>query len=280
MPIRMIAMDIDGTLKNSLDQLTPATKEALLTAQASGVRLALASGRPTPGLMEMARELEMDTHDGLLISYNGARITECQTDEVVYDNAIEPALAREILEHLKSFDVIPMVPHGRYLTVRDVYQPSYTVPGRGAQNIVQMEARMCSLYLHEEPDLAAWVSQPVNKILTAGYPDYLQEHFQEMAAPFSGRASSMFTAAFYYEFTANGVNKGTALRAALPKLGIDLADLMAFGDGENDISMIQAAGTGVAMANAIDALKQAADEVTLSNDQDGIAATLKAHGIA
>ena len=280
MPVRMIAMDIDGTLKNSLDQLTPATKEALLTAQASGVRLALASGRPTPGLMEMAHELEMDTHDGLLISYNGACISDCQTGAVIYENAIEPELAREILEHLKGFDVIPMVPHDRYLTVRDVYQPSYTVPGRPAQNIVQMEARMCNLYLHEEPDLAAWVSRPVNKILTAGYPEYLQEHHAVMGAPFKGRASSMFTAAFYYEFTALDVNKGTALNAALPRIGVDPKDLMAFGDGENDISMIEVAGTGVAMANAIDALKQAADEITLSNDEDGIAAALKAHGLA
>ena len=280
MPVRMIAMDIDGTLKNSLDQLTPATKEALLTAQASGVRLALASGRPTPGLMDLAHELEMDTHDGLLISYNGARISDCQTGEVFYNNAIDPELAREVLEHLKAFDVIPMVPHDRYLTVRDVYQPSYNVPGRGTYNIVQMESRMCNLCLQEEPDLAAWVSEPVNKILTAGYPEYLQEHYAEMAAPFQGRLSSMFTADFYYEFTALNVNKGTALRAALPKMGFALEELMAFGDGENDIPMIEAAGTGVAMANAIDALKAAADEVTLSNDEDGIAAALKKHGLA
>ena len=280
MSIRMIAMDIDGTLKNSLDQLTPATKEALLTAQASGIRLALASGRPTPGLMDLARELEMDTHDGLLISYNGARISDCQTGEVLYNNAIEPDLAREVLEHLKAFDVIPMVPHDNYLTVRDVYQPSYTVPGRGTYNIVQMESRMCNLCLQEEPDLAAWVSEPVNKILTAGYPEYLQEHYAEMAAPFKGRLSSMFTADFYYEFTALNVNKGTALRAALPKMGFALEELMAFGDGENDIPMIEVAGTGVAMANAIDALKAAADEVTLSNDEDGIAAALKKHGLA
>ena len=87
----------------------------------------------------------------------------------------------------------------------------------------------------------------------------------------------MFTSAFYFEFTAKGVDKAKALSAVLPSLGIAREELIAFGDGHNDLSMLQYAGIGVAMANAVPQLKDAADEVTLSNNADGIAAALLKH---
>ena len=87
----------------------------------------------------------------------------------------------------------------------------------------------------------------------------------------------MFTAPFYYEFTAKNVDKAKAIDAAFTKLGYVAEEMIAFGDAENDTSMLEYAGIGVAMGNATDALKAAADEVTLSNDEDGIAASLYRH---
>ena len=84
----------------------------------------------------------------------------------------------------------------------------------------------------------------------------------------------MFTADFYFEFMAPGVDKGRALAGALPELGIDASEVVAFGDGQNDVSMIKWAGVGVAMGNAIDEAKAAADMVTASNNEDGIALAL------
>lgn len=85
----------------------------------------------------------------------------------------------------------------------------------------------------------------------------------------------MFTADFYFEFTARGIDKARALTHALPERGIDPAELIAFGDGQNDIPMLKLAGTGIAMANATDEVKRAADMVTCSNNEDGIAAALE-----
>lgn len=85
----------------------------------------------------------------------------------------------------------------------------------------------------------------------------------------------MFTADFYFEFTAQGIDKARALSVALPERGIDPSELVAFGDGQNDIPMLRLAGVGVAMANATDEVKGAADMVTLSNNEDGIAAALE-----
>ena len=126
----------------------------------------------------------------------------------------------------------------------------------------------------EVDDLLEACATPQDKLLCAAEPEYLQERWRSMAEPFDGRLSAMFTADFYFEFMAPGVDKGRALAGALPKLGIDASEVVAFGDGQNDVSMIKWAGVGVAMGNAIDEAKAAADMVTASNNEDGIALAL------
>ena len=131
--------------------------------------------------------------------------------------------------------------------------------------------------LMECEDLAKFTNFPVNKILTAADSDYLQAHWQEMREPFKDTLSCMFTSNFYYEYTSLGIDKGAALREAMAKIGIKPEECIAFGDAENDIPMLEFAGIGVAMGNARDAVKAMADEVTLSNEEDGIAHSLYRH---
>lgn len=95
-----------------------------------------------------------------------------------------------------------------------------------------------------------------------------------MAEPFKDELNMMFTSNFYYEFTAKGVDKGSALTVAMSKLGIKPEECIAFGDAENDISMLKFAGISVAMANGQDAVKNIATEVTDDNEHDGIAKAL------
>ena len=123
--------------------------------------------------------------------------------------------------------------------------------------------------LHEVAD-----AYPVDKLLTAGDPAYLQAHHEEMYAPFTQTLSGMFTADWYFEYTAPGIDKARALEGALPKLGIDASEVVSFGDGQNDKSMIEWAGTGVAMGNAVDEVKAVAQMVTANNNEDGIAVAL------
>ena len=107
-----------------------------------------------------------------------------------------------------------------------------------------------------------------------GDPTYLQAHYEEMYAPFTQTLSGMFTADWYFEYTAPGIDKARALEGALPKLGIDASEVVSFGDGQNDKSMIEWAGTGVAMGNAVDEVKAVAQMVTANNNEDGIAVAL------
>lgn len=92
--------------------------------------------------------------------------------------------------------------------------------------------------------------------------------------PFKDKLSCMFTGPFYFEFTAKGIDKAKALDTVLSPMGLKREELIAFGDGHNDASMIKYAGIGVAMENAVDDLKAIANEITLSNEEDGIAYTL------
>lgn len=275
MGIRVIAMDMDGTLLNSKKQITPKTKEMLLKAQKAGIILILASGRPTPALMDFARELCMDENHGLLVSYNGSQVADCQSGSVLFNQAMSVKESRAVLEHLKKFDrVRPMIDRGEYMYVNNVYDNMIHLDGKEI-NIIERESRGGNFLLCEKRDLAAFVDFPVNKILTAADPEYLQEHYREMIAPFQDTLNGMFTARFYYEFTAKGIDKAKALDAVLPTLGIRREELVAFGDAQNDASMIRYAGLGIAMENAVPELKAIADEITGSCDDDGIAYALE-----
>ena len=274
MAIKVIIMDIDGTLTNSKKQITPKTKEMLIAAQNKGIKLVLASGRPVSGLIGLAKELEMEKHHGLLVSFNGSKVVDCQTKEVLFNQTMRIEDAREVLEHMKNFKVYPMIDKGNYLFVNDVYKGMITYQNEKI-DIIQYEARGGNFKLCEIEDLSSFVDFPLNKILTAGDPEYLNEHYQDMMEPFKERLNCMFTAPFYFEFTAKGIDKAKALDSVLKPMGFQQEEMVAFGDGDNDATMLSYAGIGVAMDNAQDSLKKIADKITLSNEEDGIAVMLE-----
>lgn len=274
MNIKVIMMDVDGTLTNSQKKLTPKTKEALLKAQKAGAILILASGRPTSGLRDLEEELQMNQNHGLLVCYNGSKVVDCETNEVLFNQALSVSEGKAVLEHMKKFDrVRPMIDKGEYMYVTNVYDNMITLNGKPF-NVMEYESRGGKFKLCEVDDLAEFLDYEINKILTFSDPEYLQENYKEMMAPFEGKLSCMFTGPFYFEFTAMGIDKAKALDAVLKPLGYKQEEMIAFGDGQNDASMVNYAGTGVAMANAVDELKAIAQDITLSNDEDGIAESL------
>ena len=274
MIIKAIVLDIDGTLLNTGKIISEKTKQALIAAQEKGIKVILASGRPTTGMLELAEQLEMTKYEGFLVSYNGARVTDCLTKEVLFNQAMSIETGQAILEHLKNFDVIPMIDKEDYLYVNDVYSGMLDLPD-GAFNIIEYEARGGNFKLIEIDDLADFATFPINKILIAAQPEYLQKIAPALHAPFDEIVTAAFSAPFYFEFTDKGIDKAKALNTVFPEMGIHSENIIAFGDGHNDRSIIEYAGIGVAMGNAVDALKEIADDVTLSCDEDGIAAGLE-----
>lgn len=273
MTTQAIILDIDGTLLNDDKKISPETKKALITAQQNGVKLILASGRPTTGMHLYAEQLEMETYHGLLVSYNGAKVVDCQTKEELFNQTLTIAEGKAVLEHMKQFEVKVMIDKDDYMYVNNVYD--CYIPYKGEEiNIIQYESRGGNFKLCEKEDLAAFLDYRINKILTAGDPDYMQKNYQSMMAPFKNTLNCVFTADFYFEFTAKNIDKAKALDTVLTPMGIHAENIIAFGDGHNDITMVKYAGTGIAMDNAVPELKAVANSITLSNNKDGIAHVL------
>lgn len=171
MTIKAILLDVDGTLTNNQKEIPPQTKNALKKVQESGVKLILASGRTTQGLMKYARELEMDTHHGLLVSYNGSKVVDVQSGEELYSVSIPAEQAKEVLEHLKQFNARPVIDKGEYMYVSDVFDCMIDRDGDGKLwNVLQYESRGSHFKLCEKDDLAAFVDFDVPKILTYADP--------------------------------------------------------------------------------------------------------------
>ncbi|MBC1478203.1 Cof-type HAD-IIB family hydrolase [Listeria welshimeri] len=273
MTTQAIILDIDGTLLNDDKKISPETKKALITAQQNGVKLILASGRPTTGMHLYAEQLEMKKYHGLLVSYNGAKVVDCQTKEELFNQTLTIAEGKAVLEHMKQFEVKVMIDKDDYMYVNNVYDCYITYKGEEI-NIIQYESRGGNFKLCEKEDLAAFLDYRINKILTAGDPDYMQKNYQAMMAPFKNTLNCVFTADFYFEFTAKNIDKAKALDTVLTPMGIHAENIIAFGDGHNDITMVKYAGTGIAMDNAVPELKAVANSITLSNNKDGIAHVL------
>ncbi len=262
--LKVIVMDVDGTLLNSQKVISPTTKETLIKAQQLGYKLILASGRPTIGMIHLSSQLNMKTYGGIVVSYNGGQVLDLASNEVLFEQALSYKDTKRILHHVKQFNIFPMVDQGETLFVDDLnaYKLDY-------------ESTINGFTVSYQPDLEAFIDFAPNKILTSGDPDYLKEIYEALASPFKDDVNCMFTAPFYVEYTAKGVDKANALKHAFKQLDIEKENIIAFGDAQNDLTMLQLAKIGVAMANAAPEVLAIADHVTKSNDEDGIAVALK-----
>lgn len=261
-------MDLDGTLNNDQKQITGRTKQALLRAQEKGIRLCLASARPAPGLYRECDELHMREYRGILMSYNGGCIEDAATGSVLYSLAMNPGKARSVLKLLKTLPVTVILDNGKKFFVEN--KNGYKV---------QYECQNNRMDCEEVEDLTGILDFLPVKILMSVDPDKITAVRRKIAEQLPEDLNVVQTAPFYLEVIPKCIDKGKGLEKVCQRLGIDSSDSISFGDSENDIPMLQGAGIGVAMGNASENVKKAADMITASNNEDGIAATLTELGI-
>ena len=264
MKYQLIAMDLDGTLSNDQKIITEKTKAALMAAQEKEIRLALASARPSPGLFRERDVLQMQSYGGILMSYNGGRIVDAATGEVLFETAMDMEQTRQVLRFLESLPVTPILDDGVqfYVTDKNGYKVDYECRNN---NMVCQEVENLADFLHFAPI----------KILMSADPEKIREIQEEIARNLPEELTVVQTAPFYLEVIPACINKGQGIRDICQVLDMTPEQVIAFGDAQNDIPMLQAAGMGVAMGNATQAVKEAANYVTLSNNEDGIAAALE-----
>jgi len=260
---RLIAMDLDGTLNNDEKRITPKTHAALMHAQKQGIRLALASARPSPGLYKERDILQLQEYGGILMSYNGGRIVDAATGKVLFETAMDMEQARQVLRFLEKLPVIPILDDGKqfYVTSKDGYKVDY-------------ECRNNNMICSEVGVLADFLDFAPIKILMSVEPEQLKEVQAQIAAFLPEELTVVQTAPFYLEVIPRRINKGQGILDICQTLELTPAEVIAFGDAENDIPMLRTAGVGVAMGNASQPVKEEADYITASNNQDGIAAAL------
>lgn len=264
MNIQLIAMDLDGTLNNDQKHITPKTLAALMQAQRCGIRLALASARPSPGLFKERDLLKMQNYDGILMSYNGGRIVSARSGEVLFETAMDLMQAKTVLRQLERLPVTPIVDDGKQFYVTDA--KGYKVTYECSNNHM-----VCT----EVANLSDFLTFSPVKLLMSVIPEQLPDVQAQIKAFLPKDLTVVQTAPFYLEVIPRRIHKGQGIEDICRLLGISPQQVIAFGDAENDIPMLKAAGLGVAMGNAAAPVKAAADYVTCSNNEDGIAAALE-----
>ncbi len=259
MMYRIIVLDLDGTLTNSEKKITPKTKAALMQAQEQGARIVLASGRPTYGIVPIAEELQLDKYEGYIMAFNGGKITDWTTKDTIFEQKLDDELVPLLYHEAMYADMNILTYRGESILSSDK-----------TDKYVLEEARINKMPVIEPHNFLDAVEYPVNKCLIVGDPEPLHQLELKVAEKMQDRISVYTSAPFFMECVPLNIDKAASLDRLLKILKVSKDEVIACGDGHNDMSMIQYAGLGVAMANAEEDVKAAADYITLSNEEDGV----------
>jgi len=263
--MKLLALDIDGTLITRAHQLTDGVRSALIDAQRMGkVRVILASGRPTPALYALSEALQLAQYGGYLMPFNGGKIVEVATNRVISTQLLDADLIPQLYALTQEFRV-------NILT----YTEEYILSEIEGDPYAEKEVTLTGMPLKVVPSFVEAVQELVPKCLAVGPLDRLKPLAEAVEARLGDRVSAFRSSDFFLELVPKGVNKGASLERLLPLLGKTPADLIAMGDNYNDVEMIRLAGTGVAMGNAPADIQAIADFVTRSNEEDGVAYALE-----
>ena len=263
MKYKLIVLDLDGTLTNSKKEITPRNKETLIRAQQQGVRLVLASGRPTYGIVPLANELRMNEFGGFILAYNGGEIINWETKETIYENVLPNDVIPTLYESARTH-------HLSILT----YDGAEIVTEKRDDPYVQKEAFLTKMAVRATNDFLTDITLPVAKCLIVGDAEKLIPLEAKLSRQLQGRVNVFRSEPYFLELVPQGIDKAQSLGVLLKETGIAREEIIAIGDGYNDLSMIEFAGLGIAMGNAQEPVKKAADYITLSNDEDGVAEAL------
>lgn len=261
---KILALDIDGTLTTSDKIITKETKEAVIRLQENGIKVIIASGRSEYGFRHIVDELEFVKFGSYVMSFNGGRIINCATGEIVYDNPLALTYLPEIYEIAveNNLGIIG-------------YENDCLISGNGIDKYQEYDAWACKMKLKEVENFPVYFKKPFNKCLLTGEPEHLKEVLDNVRKRFEGRLNIFLSEEFFIEVLPDNVHKAAALESFIHKLGVDRKELICIGDGANDITMIEYAGMGVAMANSNPLLIDKADYVTDSNDNNGVLKAIK-----
>lgn len=260
MDYEIIVLDLDGTLTNRDKVITPRTEKALMRAQERGKRVVLASGRPTQGVLPLARQLRLEEYGGYILSFNGGRIIHCETGKTVFARELPTEANRRIVGLAREHGVNCLTYRGEEIITLNAHCP-----------YAMLEAKINGMELCQIDDLENHVEFPVPKFLMTDDGDYLALVEPKVKAALGKNFSVYRSDPYFLEILPRGIDKAKSLERLLEQIGLKREQMIACGDGYNDLTMVKYAGLGVAMENAVLPLRKEADYITASNNEDGVA---------
>ena len=263
MKYKLIASDMDGTLVNDRSELTERTKKAILKATDAGVLFVAATGRPFGNVQEFNSILDKDMP---FIVFNGAEGYMGKSGKLLFEHFLDFELAKEVFDIGQRLGISQIVWTGPVLWAnrRDDATSAY-------------EAVCNGLKMKITEDLAAIKDEVpgISKVLWIDDPKVVKSELIKMKAHFGDKLKCVSSMAHFLEFVSIKAGKGTALTEIGKIFNIDKSEMIAIGDANNDLCMIEYAGLGVAVANASDEIKARSDYVTKSNNEDGVAEVIE-----
>ena len=257
----LLVLDVDGTLHNSHREISDATKNALIEAQKRGKTIAIASGRSIAGIRQTASAISLEEYGGYVIAYNGTTVINCKTGECIYNQTLPADLIAPVYEEAAKLQVAIMA-------YRD--SAKEIIVAGGVTDYVAADAAASCVTIRETDQFVKELSFPINKIFVSGEPDKMKEVERILQRKFGSVLNVFRSDPYYVELLPKYTDKGVAVDKLVKYMDITKERVMCVGDSNNDLPMLRYAGMGVAMGNASDRIKEQADYVTDSNDDDGI----------
>jgi Cof subfamily protein (haloacid dehalogenase superfamily) len=261
MSIKLVAIDLDGTLFDEHKLISKEVQSAIGRAKAQGVKIVLCTGRPLTGSLSALKQLNLLQKDDYCITYNGAYVQHNFDGKVIFRKTLThqdfislEQLSRDIGVHCHTLDMNQV-----YTTNRDI--SPYTIRECFMSNMA------LSYRTVEEMD----PTLDILKVMMIDEEDVLDRGIAKIPASFFEKYTILKSERFYLELLNKEASKGKGVANLAEYLGIHQSEIMAIGDNENDMDMIEYAGIGVAMGNAIDSVKRVSNFITKTNGQHGVA---------
>ncbi len=254
----MLVLDMDDTLLTDDHKISDLNKKVLLEAQEKGVYVVLASGRPTSAMTAYAKELELDLNDSYIISFNGAIISQAKDDQILF----EQKLTVKQIHELYDYSVKTKTHIITYLDDEIISETD--------SEYIEVEKEITGMAHRKVASFKDHIDRPAVKCILLENPAYLKSVENDLIKTMPHLSVSM-SKPFFLEAAQQGIDKAASLKLLAEKLNIHQSEIIAVGNAGNDLTMIEYAGLGVWVDNVTPELRDRADLIVASNNNNGVA---------
>ncbi|ATD54507.1 sugar-phosphatase [Clostridium chauvoei] len=261
---KLIALDMDGTLLREDKSISERTKLAIQKAREKGVTVVLATGRPIEGVSRYLEILDMYRDNDYVLSYNGALVQKTKSKEVVSKVSLKGQDVHDLYKLSKENGVNIHA----FSEIQGLITPKIS-------KYTEVEATINGIDVSEKDFNSIDKEEVIAKIMMIDEPEILAPATENLPKEIYEKYTVVRSTPYFLEFLNKDANKGTGLELLAKHLGIKREEVIAMGDAGNDLHMIEYAGLGVAMGNSFEEVKEAADYITATNEEDGVAKVIE-----